>query len=215
MSATATTDQQDRLRCDRDACSACYPAGGGHAGYCTDTCWAQAEADRLVNIVQGGHQHCASCFRRLRDVVPPGRAPNSKDKHKDVPECAIGFAYPTPETILVTGEILALAATPGGMAVMPTDGHTRRRGCICGTTHHQTVERSTLPTRAAIRHTDRLADALDALREDGRQFPAVERDVMLDAVRHCKSDPDRQADGDAEVFRTGLAAGLLAAHRGR
>lgn len=210
--ATATSDQ-DRRRCDREECSEIYPGGSGHAGYCTDTCWSQAEAARLINIVQSDHRFCASCFRRLRDVVPPGRAPHSSDKHKDIPECAIGYAYPTPETLPVTGEVLTLEATAEGLAVVPTEEHTRRQGCDCGVTHHATVERRTLPTGEAIQYADRLTTAVIELADDGVHQREVVRDIVLDAVRYCKTDPDNQADGDTEVFRKGLAAGLLAAIR--
>lgn len=214
MSTTAHPPETAVFRdCDRDECDDEYREGAGHAGFCSDVCWARATSARLLDIVQHDHKFCASCFRQLREVIPPGRAPDSSDKHREIPDCAIGWSLARPGTTPVHGEAFRLTETERGFETRVA-GSTRRQGCACGPTHHATVERTTLSTADAISHANRLADALAGLREDGVHDHAIDRDILLDTVRACKRQPDQQGD-DGEIFQKAVAAALLAAHRHR
>lgn len=210
MSTTATERPVSR-QCDRDACDESYRAGTGHAGYCSDRCWAWGRADQLLDTVRNDHRFCASCFRRLRTITPP---PDEAffGTNQVTARAAIGWAMAEPETTRVDGEVLTLEQTPTGLEAVATDRLTRRQGCSCGTTHHTTTERSTLTKRECIAHAKRLSTALTDLRNDGVHDDVHDRDLFLDAVRKHKST-DRGTYNDAYVFWRGLAIGLLAAAR--
>lgn len=204
---TAQSPGHSQRQCDRSSCDATYPAGGGNRGYCSPRCWSIATAADLIRGIRFDHTFCASCFRRLRTVIPPGRAATSTDRYKDVPECAIGWAIPENHTITGDGEILQSTRTLFGMEMVPSDQTTRRRVCSCGVTHHATVERATLSKAECHHHVTRLHDALEDRRDRGAHEYDVDLDALRAAVLTLKSRRALAGD-DALVFRHGLAVAL-------
>lgn len=212
--STTTHQSAEHRQCDRDSCSETYysEALSGHAGFCSRVCWAQATAHRLLSGVCNDHKYCANCFRRIKLVVPPGRSPSSKDKLKDVPECAIGWAYYEGHTIRADGEAIRPRDEAGAWVFAPTGDIQRRQTCSCPVTHHKTVDTRTLSKSECVDHVRRLTTVLDERRADGHHNYALDTDAMVHIARSMKSDRDLSGD-DRHIFRRSLAVGLAMADK--
>jgi hypothetical protein len=204
----ATAPAPDVQQCAYHDCD-----GGGRrdAQYCSPECRTRHAARQILRTLRWDHRVCASCHRKVRDVFPPGRSPTSSDRHKPIPECAIGRAYPTPDTqAAITETFGAVVDERGAVTIAPRDGLASAGvACDCGATHHATLTRP-LPLDRMMAVAKRLSDRVTMLLHEGEHEFQHDRDVLLDRVRAEKEDPDIRFD-DQGIFERALGDAILAA----
>ena len=191
--------------------------------YCSKTCESRDTARDLRMGLYYDHRYCCNCYRKIREVYPPARLASSSEViykgdpdedpaafiRTDVPDCAIGHAYPTPHTADGLAESMApLDPTNDEWSHEPTDHVHERAICECGVTHHQTIQWG-MSKRNAIERAKRLSDALDARLAEEKHEYHHDRDTLLDEVRARKSDPDHQR-ADEQIFEYALAEAICA-----
>lgn len=156
-------------------------------------------AAEILETAIHDHRYCANCFKQIREIEPPGMRSGGKRP----PDFAIGFAYPTKETVEAVGEVLSPQDPVGDdWEYTPVvDGFTQRRICDCGATQHRTQEQ-TYSTERAIERAKNLSETIDELREEYYAGSAAEvvkarqwahsRDALLDVLRSLKAKPKLQ-----------------------
>lgn len=156
-------------------------------------------AEEILDTVISDHRFCANCFRKIREVEPPGMRSGGKAP----PEWAIGFAYPTKDTIQGVGEGFSPRDPVGDdWAYTPDEeSYTQRRICDCGATQHRTQEER-YTTERAIERAKNLSETIEELREEYYAGSAAEvvkarqwehsKDALLDSLRKLKAKPKLQ-----------------------
>jgi len=128
-----------------------YPIGHNNA-YCSKDCLYFKKGERALRGVQFDHRYCASCFRTIKELEPPGRGhfKNGKDKRarlasKPVPAFATDRQHYLFYTVGVEKTVRVLNADSGSdePRTLPSKFNIVRKGggCPCGVAHHATVHR--------------------------------------------------------------------------
>ena len=209
---TAPGQQYDVRRCE--CCQKHYPLDYGfNRRFCRRECKYRDLADDLLDDIRYDHRHCSSCYREIKTVEPPTLSKKSAELGKSIPECAVGRQRYREHAMRDQRNTHhpsdANALTDRLYASVTMDA---RMGCSCPANHHSTVRE--LPAdaewtkRTAIRHTERLADALDALAARGVHSTEFDRDTLFGFVRKSKTRNSNTARDDREILRNGLALAI-------
>lgn len=210
--SSATTHRAARSpasrQCEVRRCEHCaghYPLRYGfNRRFCRRRCKFRTIADRLLDDVRHDHQHCASCYRRLKTVVAPGLTKRSAERGKSIPDCATGRQHYHDHAVMDQ------RATDRGDPIHEFSSVLveSRMTCSCPVNHHMTVRAldgdSTLSKDRAIAHADRLAAVLDDLDDRGVHTTDFDRETLVWFVAEGKSRPGAQGD-DRRLLRDALA----------
>lgn len=224
MSTRATATVSATAECSFDDCDDTVPEHGGVRGqYCSRDCRYRDVAAGLLETIRYDHRFCASCYRQIREVYPPGRRLNSRHVYADgpddpaaemneIPEWAVGYAVPLPGTEPGLSESLRPRnPTEGDWETVPDDSEHLRMVCQCGATHHQTVDRP-LPLDELMDTAKRLSGTLDALLSEEKHDWHHNRDTLLNEVREIKSDPETNGElSDQRILIDALAEAIMGA----
>jgi hypothetical protein len=186
----APPGQHEIHRCE--FCGGHYPEEYGfNRRFCRRQCKYRNIAKARLDDVRFDHRYCFSCFRKLKEVEPPGLTKKSAERGKSIPDCATGrqsyyeHCRPDLRNTRYAPDI------PDGRVASPD--LRPRMTCSCPANHHTTAHE--LPAdvewtkREAIQHTKRLVDALDELEARGVHTTAFDADTLFGFVRKAKSCP--------------------------
>ena len=209
--ATAPPGQQhDIHRCEH--CQKHYPlAYGFNRSYCRRRCKYRSLADRLLDHVKHDHQHCFSCFRKLKEIEPPTLTKKSAELGKSVPDCAIGEQVFYDFTRHDLRNTYDMRNAPDNRQYAST-ALAGRMTCSCPSNHHMTVHE--LPAdaewtrREAIKHTQRLEAALDDLADRGVHSTDFDADTLFGFVRMAKTRDSVAHRDDRDILRDGLSLAI-------
>lgn len=218
---TTTADADSDANADAYECTRCeneYDYYEGYSGdHCSSECYYHDEAADIVTQLRYDHRYCATCYRKLKDVYPPGRkatsslvvyddaadSPGDDDyafMKEDVPDCAIGRAYPRPHTVRAQAETLRPNHYDPDPDPVAVDLGRMRSTCKCGVTHHSTIERP-ITKDEAIEAAKHLSDAVDDLYRTGDHDHDHDRETLLYRVGEQKTDPEIRFEDQSLIIR--------------
>lgn len=217
---TSTETLSPTEACECDLCETEYVLRDGYSRrFCSDICFWKGAANVALNALLNDHRYCNNCYRKIRDVEPPGRRLGSSDLNKPVPECAIGRAGFEPHTRRALAESYDRADPVNGEwhfePVVPetaTQATTEKRICACGACHYRTVHRKAFSESQLKTHAERLSKAIAALYDERKHEFDHSRDLLLEAVLSAKEKPENQFR-DRTLLRNGLATSMCLTYR--
>lgn len=207
------TDECAYIGCSEDSGHDRYPK------YCSVDCRYFDKSYGILQTIFYDHRFCSNCYRKIRNVYPPGRRLDSSEVYADdedddsasmtsIPEWAIGYADPTPDTVRGEREELRPRdPIAGDWKHEPSDRIGVRNVCKCGATHHQTVERPTKKS-SLLEHATRLSDTVSELLNEGELSLHHDRETLLSHTRERKTDPDDHSP-DQYILTEALGYAIL------
>lgn len=229
--APAMSARDDYYTCNYDNCCYQFPPEKqipGPGSFCCYQHRAMENARHIILDLEHDHRYCSNCYRKCKDVYPPGRRADSKHVHygthvdapeedptafiDDIPDAAIGRAYPRNHCIPGVGEnFRRVERDPregGGYYYAPSDDDGRVKAvCSCGVTNHRTVVRPLSADRIR-RYARHLSDAADDMLREGKRTFHHNRDAMLEWIDSCYLQLEGELQREAEL--RALAEGIMA-----
>jgi len=146
---------------------------GVDGSYCSEECSVSHDGQKLLNIIQTAHTHCANCGVRLKEVEkPPKSFLVGKDMHSA--NSIVGFQYTTPEAD--TGEIDVKTDVQGRETVAT--------GTVCGecgnTNHSECFPED--QHRHLVEYGHRFLESLEGKRREGVHDKDIEEPVFFETL---------------------------------
>ncbi len=141
-------------------------------GYCSEDCYHRYQGQKLLNIIENTHTHCANCGVRLKEVEKPPKE-FLVGMGQQSAESLVGFQYTTPSA--ANGEV-DVDDTPGREIVSTGTicgecGNTNSSECFPEDRHRHLVE-----------YGHRFLESLEEKRREGVHDKDVDEPVFFEAL---------------------------------